>query len=146
MLNIKIGRQPLKKSRHPFVDDDDDDDGFETGNYLTRLQGMHAAEEKAEEKSKKVTDLIERLRKELDEEERLKIEKRVADIEAEHAAWAAAAGRQLQQQHLVGQKIKDHHGGKSRRKRNNKTAKKTKRGKTVKKRKINKRKSNKRRR
>uniref|UniRef100_A0A6C0F3S1 Uncharacterized protein n=1 Tax=viral metagenome TaxID=1070528 RepID=A0A6C0F3S1_9ZZZZ len=139
MLNIKMGRQPLKKSRHTF--DDDSDDDFETGGYVTRMRRMPAAQAKAEKQSTEVTDLIKRLQDSIDEEERLKIEKRVADIEAEYAEQAAAAGRQLEQQQerLVGEKRSSGDlGGKSRRKRKNKTAKKTKRRKTVKRRKSNK--------
>jgi len=147
MLNIKMGRQALKKYKPAFYEDNyDSDDDLESGDYATTLQRMPAAQAKAEEQSKKVTALIESLREKLSEEEKAQEAQNVARLEAEHAAWAAAEGRQLQQQqeHLVGQKIKDrdHHGGKSRRK----TAKKTKRRKTVKRRKTNKRKSNKKRR
>lgn len=146
MLNIKMGRQSRKKSR-PTVDDDDSDDGFETEDYATTLQRMPAAQAKAEEQTKEVQNLIKLLQDSIDEEERVKIEERVANINAQHAAWISAEGKRLEQQQkqerLVGEKTKDRgdFGGKSRRKRKNKT----KRRKTVKRRKTNKRKSNKKR-
>lgn len=133
MSYLKMGIQSLKKSRPTF----DDDNDFETGDEFTRLSRQ--AYPVQDQATKEVTDLIERLQDSIAEEERLKIEKRVADIEAQHAAWAAAEGKNLKRK-------ADDRGGKSRRKRNNKTAKKTKRRKTVKRRKTNKRKSNKKRR
>ena len=141
MSYLKMRIQPLKKSRLTF-DDDDSDDDFETGDSST---GHLRQPYKAEEQSTEVKNLIERLREKLAEEERLKIEKNVADIEAQHADWAAAEGKRLEQQqkqqHLVGKKSKDRgdSGGKSRRKRKNKTTKKTKKRKTIKRRKSNKR-------
>jgi hypothetical protein len=125
MSYLKMGIQPLKKYR-PTVDDDDD---FETGDSST---GHLRRPYKGEEQSREVKNLIERLREKLAEEERLKIEKNVAFIEAQHAAWAAAEGEKLKQK-------ANHRGGKSHRKRKNKTTKKTKKRKTVKRRKSNKR-------
>jgi hypothetical protein len=148
MLNIKMGRQALKKYKPAFYEDNyDSDDDLESGDYATTLQRMPAAQAKAEEQSKKVTALIESLREKLSEEEKAQEAQNVARLEAEHAAWAAAEGRQLQQQQeqerLSGKKrSRGDHGGKSRRK----TAKKTKKRKTVKRRKTNKRKTNKKRR
>jgi len=131
MSYLKMGIQSLKKSR-PTVDDDDSDDDFESGDSsIGHLRQPY----KAEEQSTEVQNLIKRLQDSIAEEERLKIEKRVADIEAQHAAWAAAEGKNLKRK-------ADDRGGKSRRK----TAKKTKRRKTIKRRKTNKRKSNKKRR
>jgi hypothetical protein len=142
MLNIKMGRQPLKKSRPTF----DDDDDLETSSHLTRLQNMSVAQAKAEEQNEEVIDLIKILRWKLDEEEKVLTKQNAERVEALYAEQAAAAGRQLEQQHLSGKKRSPENiGGKSRRKRKNKTAKKTKRRKTVKRRKTNKTKYNKKR-